>query len=131
MRKSKLSSAVLLFFILTSALHSGCALFLLGTGAAGGYAISKDEIEGLTDSSYDKAWNASKQIIREEGAPTLEDRTHGKIEAVVGGSTVELNVAQVTAKTVRLRVKARKSKGLFPDIKLAQQLYTRIIKKVE
>ncbi len=109
---------------------SGCALFLLGAGAAGGYAISKDEIEGMTDTSYDKIWKATKDVLRADGVTTLEDRTHGLIKGLVDSSDVEARLDQVTSKTVRLRLKARKTKGVFPDIKLAQSLYTKIIKKV-
>lgn len=127
----KTQSLFLALFLFAGAFHSGCALFLIGAGAAGGYSISKDEIEGMTDVSYDKAYAAAKEVIRKEGAPTLEDKEHGIINAVVGSSDVELNLNQVTAKTVRLRVKARKTKGLFPDIKLAQNIYTQIIKKIQ
>ena len=130
MRKLK-AIGILSLILSLGGFSSGCAIFLLGAGAAGGYSISKDEIEGMTDVSYDKAYAAAKEIIRKEGAPTLEDKEHGIINAVVGSSDVELNLNQVTAKTVRLRVKARKTKGLFPDIKLAQNIYTQIIKKIE
>jgi hypothetical protein len=117
--------------LLLAGTNAGCAIFLLGAGAAGGYAISKDEIEGMTDVAYNKVWVALKDDLQARGALTLEDRAHGRIEAVVDASTVEAQVDQVTPKTVRVRVKARKTKGLFPDIKLAQDIYDQVMKRVD
>ena len=109
---------------------SGCAIFLLGAGAAGGYAVSKDEIEGIMDTPFERVYKSTKTVIQKEGALTLEDKERGKLEAVVEGSMVNANVEQVTPKTVRLRVKARKVKGLFPNVKVAQKIYTQAIKQV-
>ena len=49
-RKMKKAYAAFAIFMAVGfgMIQSGCALFLLGAGAAGGYAISKDEIEGMT-----------------------------------------------------------------------------------
>lgn len=124
-------SFVMAAFLALSAASSGCALFLLGTGVAGGYAISKDEIEGLTDSKLPKVWTSLREVMREEGVITLEDRDRGHMEGIVGKATVETHVEQATEKTVRIRVKARKTKGLFPDIKTAQSIYGKVVKKAE
>lgn len=122
---------ILSFLLIALAVpFSGCALFLIGAGAAGGYAISKDEIEGLVDGSSSRAWTAAREVIMKEGVLKAENAALGTLEAEVGSSTVEIHAEQVTAKTTRLRIKARKTKGLFPDIELAQQTYTKIVKKL-
>ena len=121
------------FFVLwmsMAVLSSGCALFLLGAGATGGYAISKDEMEGMMDKKYDKVWQASETVLRKEGIVILALKDQGKIEGEVEGSKVEAQVDQVTPQTVRLRVKARKMKNLFPDMKKAQGLYNKIIRQI-
>ena len=47
--------ASLLCFVFIS---SGCAVLAIGAGAAGGYAISKDEVEGFSDRKYAVVWDA-------------------------------------------------------------------------
>ncbi len=118
-------------FLMIFSLHSGCALLLLGGGAAGGYAISKDEVEILTDKKYDKVWRASTDVLREKGLVTIEDKNAGNIEAEVEGSKINVTVEQATPETVRLRVQARRAKNLFPDMKRAQEIFNQITQKLE
>jgi hypothetical protein len=130
----KMKNARVVFSILMAVgfgmIQSGCALFLLGAGAAGGYAISKDEIEGMTDVSYNKIWNAANQVVRRKGIAVLSNHEQGRLEADIENSKVEVQLDQVTKSTVRLRVKARRANNLFPNIKLAQRLFTDIFKQV-
>jgi len=130
MKKVQVNLMMLLMLFSFGIATSGCALFLVGAGAAGGYSISKDEIEGIVDSSYSETWAATKKTINKQGALTLENEDQGLLKAVVEGSTVEARIEQVTKKTVRLRVKARKTKNLFPDIKLAQQIYSQSVREL-
>ncbi len=109
---------------------SGCVLFLLGAGATGGYAISKDEIEGMLDKSYNDVWKASEQVLRKDGLVMLSLKDKGEIDGEVEGSKIEIRLEQVTPKTVRLRVKGRKLKNLFPDIKKAQNTFNKIMKEL-
>ena len=127
----KWQSLFFVMLVIFGVTSSGCALFLVGAGAAGGYAISKDEIEGMSDSSFDKVWRATKEAVTTEGVITLEDKDHGHLEGVVEKASVKARLEQVTPKTVRLRIKARRTKGLFPDIRTAQKLYTLTIRKLE
>ena len=110
---------------------SGCFLFLLGVGAAGGYAISKDTIEGLVGKSYDRVWNAGRDVIMSEGFIRSEDKNHGALEAEVRKVQVNIEVKQMTERTVRIQVKARKGYKLLPDINLANELYNKIYAKVK
>lgn len=119
-------------FILALAFGSaGCVVLALGAGAAGGYAIGKDEIEGFSDKSFERTWQSAWKIINAEGMVELANQESGRIEAVVQESKVNVEIDQVSPKSVRLRVKARKTMNLFPDIKLAQNLYEQIMKELK
>lgn len=118
----------LLFSLL---LFSGCPIFLLGAGAAGGYAISKDEIEGNLDKSFDKVYQASRETLRHEGFIRKEDRPRGVLVAEIRKSRVKVEVKQITERTVRLRIKARKGYKLIPNLELANELYNKIIQKIK
>ena len=111
-------------------LFSGCALFILGVGAAGGYAVSKDTIEGFAEKSMDRAWRASREVIMEEGFIKTEDKGTGKIEGEVRKSEIKIEVEQLTPQTVRIRVRARKGYQLLPDVGLANELYNKISQKM-
>lgn len=112
-------------------LFSGCAIFLLGSGVAGGIAISKDTIEGNWDKSLDKVWRESREVLMQEGFIRLENRVGGKIEAEVRKSMVEVEILQISARTVRIHVKARKGHKLLPDIDLANGIYNKIFERVK
>jgi len=127
-RDSKILIFAFLFLIFS---FSGCALFLVGAGVGGGIAISRDTIEGHFDKGLDQVWKASREVLMQEGFIRLEDRAHGQIEGEVKKSDVKIEAFQVSGKTVRLRVKARKSYKLVPNIDLANELYNKIFHKLE
>lgn len=111
-------------------LSSGCALFLVGAGAAGGIAISKDTIEGHFDRRLEPVWRAAREVLMQEGFIRSESKSHGEIEAEVRKSQVKVEILQVSEKTVRIHVKARKGHQLLPDVKLANELYNQIFQKI-
>lgn len=111
-------------------LNQGCALFLVGAGAAGGYAIGKDEMEGFTDKRFDKAWDVTKKVISREGVVLAENQALGDLQARIRESEVTAKVERISEKTVRIRIKARKGYKLMPDIKLAQDLFTKTFKEL-
>ena len=108
---------------------SGCALLLIGGGAAGGYAISKDEVVGAVDAKEDKVYRAAIDVAKDKGIIKMEDETHKKIEAEVNGATVKIYVTRITEKAVQLKVEAR-NKYKMPKIEIAQDVYTSILKRV-
>jgi len=112
-------------------LFSNCALFLIGAGVGGGIAISKDTIEGHFDKKLDQVWKASREVLMNEGFIRLEDRPHGQIDAEVKKSDVKVEVLQVSERTVRIRVKARKGLKLLPNPGLANELYNNIFYKLK
>lgn len=112
-------------------LFSNCALFLVGAGVGGGIAISRDTIEGHFDRKQDQVWKAAREVLMQEGFIRLEDKPHGQIEAEVKKSEVKVEVAQVSEKTVRVRVKARRGLKLLPNPDLANELYNHIFAKLK
>ena len=121
-------AAGLIFSLL---LFSGCPLFLLSAGAAGGYAISKDTIEGILEKPFNKVYKASREAITYEGFIRSENPTQGIIEANVRSSKVDIHIRQMTERTVRLQVRARTGYNLLPDVKLANEIYNKIIGKLK
>ena len=107
---------------------SGCAAVLIGAGAAGGYALSKDSVKNHFDISRDRVYARSLRVAKEMGLVTLEDAKKGLIKAEVKGADVTITVEPVTKKTVELKVKA-KDRFLVPKVDIAQEVYTKIIEK--
>ena len=109
---------------------SGCALLLVGAGAAGGYAISRDTVRNLFDLPPDTVFQVSRDVVAQEGVITVEDARNGVIKATTPGANVTVTVKPVTKRTVELKVKARDNM-LFPKIDIAQDIYTKILSKLE
>src|SRR3989338_8116311 len=118
-------------FLFLSFMSAGCIVLALGAGAAGGYAISKDEVEGFSDKSFERAWQAAWKVLHQRGLVELASKENGKIEALVEESKINVAIEQVSPKSVRVREQARKTMNLFPDIKLAQNLYEQITNQLK
>ncbi len=106
---------------------SGCAVILVGAGAAGGYAIGKDYIQGETDKDFNRIYDSAVNVA--DGMGVIESRfsnpSTGKIKASVETSSLDIYVERLTKKTARLKVRSRKN--LMPNIELAQKVYNRIL----
>ena len=107
---------------------SGCAVLLVGAGAAGGYAIGRDSVKNLFDLPAEAVFRASREVVAKEGLITIEDARNGLLKATVEGATVTVTVKPVTKKTVELKVKARDN--IFPKVDIAQAIYTRILERL-
>lgn len=104
---------------------SGCAPVLIGAGAVGGYLISKDSIQNSFDLPLAQVYQASREVLEDEGLIKQADADKGRLKAVVEGTNVVVTVKQVTRRTVSLKVQARTD--LFvPKIDVAQAIYTTI-----
>ena len=110
---------------------SGCVPLIVGgtVGAVGGYAISKDTVQGETDRSYDSLWNAALTVSRIRGQIKFEDRTKGYIELTAESSKVYIRLIRVTEATTRLRVQAKKYH--FPNLNLAQDIFVKIMEQAK
>ncbi|MCX5682013.1 MAG: hypothetical protein NT079_07100 [Candidatus Omnitrophica bacterium] len=111
-------------------LTSSCVYFIAGgVGALGGYAISPDTVEGDTEVDYNAAWDSATEVVGIMGTIGTKDYKLGKIDAVISGAKVTVDLSQISSTEVRLRVKARKN--MLPDIKLAQDIFVKIKKKIK
>lgn len=110
---------------------SGCTAVVAGSviGAAGGYIVSKDTIQGDTDKPYDSIWNAAKTIASEQGTIREENYKKGTLKIVAGDSSlVWIKLVRMTRATTRLKISCRRFH--LPNLRLAQEIYTRIIDEV-
>jgi hypothetical protein len=120
---------VMLMLIFSPVLNGCVAMALVGAGSAGAYAISKDSIEGEVKTGLPKVYNASAEVVKSKGMIKSEDKGRGKIEGVVGnGVTVKIELTKVSWRSTKIKVEARKN--LLPNIEVAQEVYTAILKKV-
>ena len=117
-----------LLMVLLGISTAGCALFLVGAGAAGGVAISKDTATVNVDKSFEQAWNVTYKQLESMGAINLQDKKVGKIGANIQNSEVTANIKRLTRKTVTIEIKARKN--LLPNVGLAQDILNAIIQQL-
>ncbi len=110
-------------------LVGGCAPILIGAGAVGGYAISKDSINNSFDLSYSHLYQVSHDVVGKLGLLTQADQERGIIKAVVPGANVTVTIKRLTPRTVQLKVKARNDL-LMPKIDVAQAIYNQIVEKL-
>lgn len=116
-------SSLLLFNFL------GCVPVLIGAGVAGGYAISKDTIQGEADIPYDDLWSSALKVSRIRGTIKQEDVSGGYLKFAVESGFVWVRLTKMTQATTRLRVSARKYH--FPNISLAQDIYLKIMEEAK
>ncbi len=105
---------------------SGCVFLVAGTlGAIGGYAISRDTIQGDYDVTYAEAWDAATEVCTQLGTVLAKDKGAGTVDAEIESVKVHVQVSQLTSRTSRLKVKARK--GAFPRMGTAERVFTKIV----
>ncbi len=127
MRIKKLVFVPLIFSCLLSL--SGCFFLIASTvGAVGGYAITRDTIQGEYDVSYKEIWRASLDVCDMLGTVSSRDSSTGVLEALVDKAKVKIEIVQITPEAVRLKVKARK--GLFPRLGTAEKVFVKIVQQL-
>lgn len=111
---------------------TGCVaapIVLIGAGAVGGYAISRDTFEGNTNKTQEELWDASNKILSIMGSVESSDRKRDELSGHVNGATVWITVVPVNFSTTKLRIKARKN--LLPAIGIAQDVYAKVLSQIE
>ena len=111
---------------------TGCVaapIVLIGAGAVGGYAISRDTFEGNTNKTQEELWDASNKILAIMGSVESSDRKRDELSGHVNGATVWITVVPVNSSTTKLRIKARKN--LLPAIGIAQDVYAKVLSQIE
>ena len=110
---------------------AGCAPLIVGAlvGGVGGYAISNDTMQGESDTPYDTLWNAAERISKVRGKLKREDMTRGVIELEADSSKVTIQLVRLTRATTRLKVSAHKY--YLPNLKLAQDIFMKIMEETK
>ena len=125
--KNKIIKFILLVPILFNL--SGCVYLVVGgIGALGGYIVSPDTVEGVTETGSLEVWDAAVDVISIVGVITDKEKESGIIKAKVGRTNVTVNIMPITSSASKVSVKARKT--FLPKISLAQEIYVKIMSKV-
>jgi hypothetical protein len=126
--RGKLLAAVLAIVLPVS--FCGCGVVVIaGLGALGGYVISPDTVEGVTGYGEQELYEAANEILSIMGTITDKSKMDGRIVATAGGAKVTLNLIPSSKNSTTLRIKARK--GWFPKIAVAQDVYMKIIRRLQ
>lgn len=124
----KILNLFLVFSVSLMAL-SGCAVLVIGSvGAVGGYAITRDTIQGEYDASPTKAWKASLEVCGTLGTVSTKDSAKATVEAFVDRAKVRVDITSLTPEAIRVRVKARK--GIFPRLGTAEKVFVKIVQRL-
>jgi len=123
LRKNLLSRILLLPLILSM---SGCIYLVVGSvGALGGYIVSPDTVEGLTENEEVAAWDAAVDILSIMGTIQEKLEDAGIIFAKVSGAKVTITITPINQTTVKISVKARKH--WLPKISVAQDVFVKVM----
>lgn len=109
-------------------LLGGCAPLIVGgaLGVVGGYAISRDTVAGASDKDYEALWDAALEVSNSFGIVKKQDRQKGTLQFNIGNTNVVvISLEKLTAKTSQLKVRAKKHH--FPDLKMAEKVFIRIM----
>jgi hypothetical protein len=99
----------------------------VGAGAAGGYALGRDYIQGEADKDFERVYSCAVSIVEIMGIvqSKFSSPSIAKIKARVDTSSLEIIIERLTRQTVRLKVKSRKN--MMPNLELAQRVYNNIL----
>ncbi len=109
---------------------SGCAMLLIGAGAAGGYAISRDSIANRVEQPPDVVYDMSRDVLHELGFVLADDEGRHRLRGTVEGASVTITVTPVSERMTELKVRARNN-VLLPRITVAHTVYNAIIERLK
>ncbi|MCD4781707.1 MAG: hypothetical protein K8S27_14345 [Candidatus Omnitrophica bacterium] len=108
---------------------SGCIYLIVGgVGAVGGYIVSPDTVEGITDFGDITIWESAVEIVSIMGIISDQNEEAGLLIAKVNGAKVTITVMPIDSAKSKLTVKARKA--FMPKINLAQDIFVKIVNNV-
>ncbi len=109
---------------------SGCVYLVAGgVGAVGGYVVSPDTVEGVMEgATIDAVWDTATDVLSVMGIIEETDEFDRTLTARVQGTRVVVTLRGLGERRVEVRVKARKA--LFPKIRLAQDVYLKIERRL-
>ncbi len=119
-----LLSAVILPLMIFS--MSGCIYMVVGgLGAVGGYMVSPDTVEGITENDELAVWDTAIDIVSIMGLIKSQSEETGVINAKINKAKVIITITPINEETTKLRVEARRN--YFPKSALAQDVFTKIV----
>ena len=108
---------------------SGCVYLIVGgMGALGGYVVSPDTVEGITNNDMDSVYDSTVDIISIMGVIQEQTKEGGILIGKVNGCKVTITISSINKNNVKLSVKARKA--FFPKISVAQDIFVKIMTHV-
>ena len=127
MRKRFVSTLLLLSLMSFSL--SGCIYLVVGgIGALGGYVVSPDTVEGITENEYETVWDSALEVLSIMGVIQEQSHEGGVIITDVMKTTITVNLIPLTDSTLKIKVKARKLH--LPRIATAQDVFVKIMSNV-
>ena len=122
--KKKILAKILILPLILSL--NGCVYLVVGgLGALGGYVVSRDTIEGLTQNNVVNVWDAAIEIVSIMGTIQEQSQESGIIIAKINNASVTITITALSETTIKLNVKARKA--YMPRISVAQDVYVKIM----
>jgi len=127
----KIISVFYILFPLMLLIISGCAPLIVGgaVGAVGGYAVSRDTVQGDSDMPYEALWSSVLIVSKIRGKIKQQDYARGYVELEADSSQVWIRLVRLTQATTRIKVSARKYH--LPNMALAQEIYTKIMEEAK
>jgi len=111
-------------------INSGCIYLVVGgIGAVGGYIVSPDTVEGVSEFDADAVWEMAVETASIMGLITEESEAGGMLLANISGAKITVTVISLGPSTTKLTVKARKA--YLPRISLAQDVFVKIMNRLE
>lgn len=108
---------------------TGCIYLIVGgLGAVGGYVVSPDTVEGLTENDSLTVWEAAYEIVSIMGTIQAEQEDAGILNANISGALVTISIVPINQTTTKLTVKARKN--YLPKISTAQDVFVKIMDRL-
>lgn len=131
MKFPNISKNVLIAVVLIPLLFSfsGCIYLVVGgIGAVGGYIVSPDTVEGITENDTAMVWDSAIEVLSIMGLIEEENEAGGMILASVSSAKVTVTVISLSPTVTKVTVKARKS--YLPRISLAQDVFVKIMTRI-
>lgn len=106
--------------LVSACLLSGCVLFVLGAGAAGGLAATHDKVHLQFDTDFENGWKITHKALDFMGIINSQDKAAGTILATIEESNVVAKVTVIGQSSIQIEVKARKN--MLPNLDLANKI---------
>ncbi len=108
---------------------SGCVYLIVGgIGAFGGYFVSPDTVEGISENDTAIVWDSAMEVLSIMGLIEEENEAGGMILANISGAKITVTVVSLSPTASKVTVKARKAH--LPKIALAQDVFVKIMSRL-